>query len=194
MQWGRIAEIMNNFELRAVPCAFNLLLVAAAPAFATVVDIASTGFTVQVAAHISAPPKKVYTTLIKPSHWWASEHTFSGDAANLTLDAKANGCWCEKLANGGAAVHMTVVHVDPGKGLTLRGALGPFQNYGVEGAMTWTLKASGDGTDLSLTYALGGYFKDGTAQWSKGADGVLTDQVMRLKRLLETGSPEQRGQ
>jgi uncharacterized protein YndB with AHSA1/START domain len=183
---------MNSIQFRAVSCAFASLLVATVPALATVVDIAANGFTVQVAAHISAPPKKVYAALINPAHWWASDHTFSGHAANLTLDAKAGGCWCEKLAGGGSAVHMTVVHVDPGNGLTLRGALGPFQSYGIDGAMTWTLKASGDGTDLSLTYALGGYFKDGTAQWSKGADGVLTVQVARMKRLLEAGSPEQR--
>jgi hypothetical protein len=73
-----------------------------------------------------------------------------------------------------------------------RGALGPFQGYGVDGAMTWALEAFGDGTDLSRTYALGGYYKDGFEQWSKGADGVLTDQVVRLKRLIETGSPDKR--
>jgi uncharacterized protein YndB with AHSA1/START domain len=183
---------MNSIQLRAVACTFILLLVATVPAPAAVVDIAANGFTVQVTAHISAPPTKVYATMIKPAHWWDSDHTFSGNAANLTLDAKAGGCWCEKLAEGGSAVHMTVVHVDPGKGLTFRGALGPFQSYAVEGAMTWTLKASGDGTDLSLTYVLGGYFKDGTSQLSKGVDGVLTDQVARLKRLLETGSPQRR--
>jgi hypothetical protein len=58
--------------------------------------------------------------------------------------------------------------------------------------MTWALKAVGDGTDLSLTYALGGYYKDGFEQWSKGADGVLTDQVARLKRFIETGSLHKR--
>jgi hypothetical protein len=58
--------------------------------------------------------------------------------------------------------------------------------------MTWTLKAFGDGTDLSLTYVLGGYNKDGFEQLSKGADGVLTDQVARLKRSIETGSPDKR--
>ena len=89
-------------------------------------------------------------------------------------------------------MHLTVVYVDPGKVLRLRGALGPFQGYGAEGAMTWTLKAVGDGTDLSLTYALGGYYKNGFDQLSKAADGVLTDQVVRLKRLIETGSPDKR--
>src|ERR1700727_805662 len=122
---------MNFSQLRAGSCTLILLLVATVPAFATVVDIAANGFTGQVAAHIAAPPTKVYAALIKPAHWWDAEHTFSGSAANLTLEAKAGGCWCEKLADGGSAVHMTVVHVEPGKGLTLRGALGPFQNYAV---------------------------------------------------------------
>jgi uncharacterized protein YndB with AHSA1/START domain len=172
--------------------AFALSLTAAVPAVATVVDVASNGFTVQVTTHIVAPTDKVYASLITPAHWWSSDHTFSGHAANLSLDAKAGGCWCEKLPNGGSVVHLTVFYADPGKVLRLRGALGPFQGYGVEGAMTWTLKAVGDGTDLSLTYVLGGYSKDGFEQLSKGADGVLTDQVARLKRSIETGSPDER--
>jgi uncharacterized protein YndB with AHSA1/START domain len=178
--------------MRRVSFAITLLLVAAIPAAATVVDVASNGFTVQVSARIAASPDKVYSALIKPAHWWDSDHTFSGKAVNLVLDVKAGGCWCEKLPNGGSAMHLTVVYVDPGKVLRLRGALGPFQSYGVEGAMTWRLKALGDGTDLSLTYALGGYYHDGFEQWSRGADGVLTEQGARLKRLIETGSPNPR--
>jgi hypothetical protein len=58
--------------------------------------------------------------------------------------------------------------------------------------MTWALKTLGDGTDLSLTYALGRYYKSGFKQWSKRVDGALTDQVARLKRLIETGSPDKR--
>jgi uncharacterized protein YndB with AHSA1/START domain len=173
-------------------CAFTMLLAAAVPAVATVIDVAPYGFTLQVSAHIAAPPDKVYAVLTKPALWWDSAHTFSGDAHNLVLSAKAGGCWCEKLADGGSVLHLTVVYVDPGKVLRLRGALGPFQGYGVEGAMTWTLKASGSGTDLSLTYALGGYYKDGFDPLSKGADGVLTAQVERLNRLVETGSPDKR--
>jgi hypothetical protein len=88
-------------------------------------------------------------------------------------------------------MHLTVVYVEPGKVLRLRGALGPFQALGVEGAMSWVLKPAGDGTDLLLTYTLGGYQKDGFEQWSKAVDGVLTQQVARLQRLVETGSPNQ---
>jgi uncharacterized protein YndB with AHSA1/START domain len=179
-------------KLRAASVAIALLLAVADQARATVVDVGPNGFTLKVTAHVSAPPNKLYSALIKPASWWDSEHTFSGAAANLTLDAKAGGCWCEKLPHGGSAMHMTVVLADPGKMLRLRGALGPFQGLGVEGVMTLALKSLADGTELSLTYALGGYNKEGFDFWAQGADGVLADQVSRLKLLLETGSPQKR--
>jgi uncharacterized protein YndB with AHSA1/START domain len=153
-------------------------------------EVASNGFTLKIDAHIAASPDKVYAALIEPARWWGADHTFSGDAKNLHLEAKAGGCWCETLPNGGSVLHLTVVYVDPGKALRLRGALGPFQAMGVDGALTWKLKAAADGTDLSVTYALGGYNKDGFAELSQAGDGVLTAQVGRLKKLIETKSPE----
>lgn len=153
------------------------------------VDVSPNGFTVQVTTHISATPDKVYATLIRPARWWGADHTFSGSAANLTLDAKAGGCWCEKLPDGGSVMHLTVVYADPGKLLRLRGALGPFQGYAVDGAMTWSLKAGGNGTDLSLEYTLGGYSRDSFDVLSKAVDGVLGEQVANLKRAIESGSP-----
>ena len=182
--------IMTASHLRGMFLAGTCLLASVRPAAAAVVDAASDGFTVQVTAHISAPPDKVYAALITPARWWSSDHTFSRNAANLSLDAKAGGCWCEKLPDGGSAMHLTVVYAAPGKMLRLRGALGPFQIYAVEGAMVWALKSVDGATDLSLTYALGGYHKDGFGEWSKGVDDVLTDQVARLKRFIETGSPD----
>jgi hypothetical protein len=58
--------------------------------------------------------------------------------------------------------------------------------------MSWVLKPAGNGSDLSVTYTLGGYHKDGFEQWSKGVDSVLTEQVARLQRRVETGSPDRR--
>ena len=72
---------------------------------------------------------------------------FSKSAANLTLDAKAGGCWCETLPDGGSVEHLVVVFADPGKTLVMRGALGPLQGLGVEGALSIVLKPAGDGTD-----------------------------------------------
>ncbi len=159
-------------------------------ASAEVSAVGSEGFEVRQQIHVSASPAAVYAALITPARWWDSQHTYSGNAANLTLDAKAGGCWCERLADGGSVLHLTVVYAAPGKGLRLRGALGPLQAMGVEGAMSFSLKGGNDGTDLTVTYAVGGYAKEGFDNLSKAVDGVLGEQVARLHRLIESGAPD----
>lgn len=157
---------------------------------AAVNDSAASGFSVTEKLHIAAPPDKVYGELTQPAHWWSPRHTFSRDAANLTLDAKAGGCWCEKLPDGGSVQHLTVVYADPGKALVLRGALGPLQGLGVEGGLTIELTAATDGTDVTATYNVGGYLKDGLTSWAPPVDGVLGEQFARLKSYVETGKPD----
>lgn len=172
------------------------LLIASAlilPARAAVSDATEHGFSVVETAHISAPPAKVYAALVTPSRWWSSKHTFSRDAANLTLDPTAGGCWCEKTADGLSVQHLIVANVVRDQKLVMRGALGPLQGLGVEGAMTIVLKATADGTDLTLTYNVGGYLKDGLTSLAAPVDTVLGEQVARLKSLVETGSPETKG-
>ena len=159
-------------------------------ASAEVSAVGSEGFEVRQQIHVSASPAAVYAALITPARWWDSQHTYSGNAANLTLDAKAGGCWCERLADGGSVLHLLVVYAAPGKGLRLRGALGPLQAMGVEGAMSFSLKGGNDGTDLTMTYAVGGYAKEGFDNLSKAVDGVLGEQVTRLHRLIESGAPD----
>ena len=180
--------MMSIYRAPGLGLAISVLM--AGPSQGTVSDVAPNGFTLTIDTHIAASPDKVYAALIEPARWWSSDHTFSGDAKNLHLEAKAGGCWCETLPHGGSVVHLMVVYVDPGKVLRLRGALGPFQGLGVTGALTWKLKPAADGTDVSVTYALGGYNKDGFAQLSQAADGVLTAQVGLLKKLIETKSAE----
>src|SRR5277367_4920235 len=155
-------------------------------AAAEVVTVAANGFELRETAHTAAPSDKVFAALLQPARWWSSEHTFSGSAANLVLEARAGGCWCENLPDGGSVEHLLVVYIAPGKTLRLRGALGPFQGLGVEGSMTWTLKAGANGTDISVSYAVGGYAKDGFDGAAKGADHVLGDQIERLRKFIET--------
>lgn len=158
---------------------------------AEVVDLQANGFSLRQKIAIAAAPDKVYAALIEPAKWWSKYHTFSGDAANMTLEARPGGCWCEKLPNGGGVLHMTIVYADPGKMLRMRGALGPFQSTGMEGTMTITLDAAkGGGTDLELNYNLGGYVWGGYGPLPNGADGVLNQQVRRLKNYLETGNAD----
>src|SRR5271169_2213683 len=99
-------------------------------ASAEVVAVSGNGFTVRETAEIAATPDKVYEALVRPQDWWSSDHTFSGSAANLSLDANAGGCFCETVPNSGTVKHQEVVLAAPGKTLVMRGALGPLQATG----------------------------------------------------------------
>jgi polyketide cyclase/dehydrase/lipid transport protein len=155
------------------------------PAAAEVISAGQNGFEIRETVHVAATPDKAYAALLQPARWWSSEHTFSGSAANLALDARAGGCWCETLTDGGSVEHMRVVYAAPGKVLRLRGALGPLQGLGVEGAMTLSVKAGTSGADISINYAAGGYVKDGFDALSKGVDHVLGEQLERLRKLID---------
>ena len=171
----------------------TLLLVLAACALscaaaAEVVDSRADGFTVKETAAIAGPPAKVWATLIKPAAWWSPDHTYSHDARNLTLDPRAGGAWIETLPGGGGVRHMVVVYIDPPKALRLEGALGPLQAMGGGGHMTVTLKPKGEATDVTLTYDFSGHTPGGLQPLAPAVDGVLSEQITRLKAAVEKGA------
>ena len=165
----------------------GLMISTASPA--AVSDVGANGFEIAITAHIAATPEAVYVALTAPRLWWNPAHTYSHDAANLSLDPHAGGCFCETLTDGGSVQHATVAFVMPNRTLRLRGPLGPFQSQGIASALTITLKPVNGGTDLSLTDSFGGYMKGGFANWPKAADAMLSDLVARLKAYAETGGP-----
>jgi uncharacterized protein YndB with AHSA1/START domain len=158
------------------------------PALADVKSVTSNGFEGASAATITAPPDRVYAALGEVGRWWSPSHTFSRDAANLSIELRAGGCFCEKLKNGGSVAHLTVVYAAPGVGLRLRGALGPLQAEGVDGALSWTLKPVQGGTAVALNYVVGGYIRGGIEQWAPRVDRVLDEQLHNLKNYIE-GKP-----
>jgi len=56
---------------------------------------------------------------------------------------------------------------------------------GVDGAMTWSVKSSGEGADIAVSYAVGGFAKDGFDELSKAVDRVLGEQIERLRKLID---------
>jgi len=173
--------------MRWLPLLLGLI---AGPAAAAVVDAQPGGFEVKTTIAIAASPDAVYAALVQPGRWWSSQHTYSHDARNLTLEPLAGGCWCEALPGGGSVQHMRVVYADPGKMLRAVGGLGPLQGMGVQGALTWTL-ASGPagGTVVTQAYDVGGYAPGGLAALAPIVDGVLGEQLARLKAYVETARP-----
>ena len=157
---------------------------------ADVIDSTPNGFTTRAATEISAVPRAVYLALTtQVGGWWDPEHTWSGDPANMSIEARAGGCFCEKLSNGGSVQHMTVILAEPGKTLRMRGALGPLQEQAVVGTITWALTEAGGRTRVEMTYVVGGYMRGGFEPVAKLVDGVLATQVQRLKRYVESGRP-----
>lgn len=163
-----------------------IALLAAMPASADVVTVASAGFSLSRVETVSAAPDVVYAMLLRPSLWWSGGHTWSGGARNLSLEGKAGGCYCEALPGGGSVQHGVVVYAQPGKTLRLHASLGPLQGEGVNGALTWVLKPVPGGTEIRQTYVVGGYVGGGAEGWAKPVDGVMTEQLTRLKAALET--------
>jgi uncharacterized protein YndB with AHSA1/START domain len=165
-------------------------LLIAGTAAAEVKQVGQLGFEVGESVAIAAPPAKVFDALSRIGSWWNPQHTFSGNAGSLHLELKPGGCFCEVPPVGGGYLHMTVVGVQPGKFVRLRGALGPLQNDAVDGTLTWAIAPAEKGLTLTQTYVVGGYFRDSPARWAPSVDAMLHDQLTRLKSFVETGSPE----
>ena len=174
---------------RTVALSIGLALFATGAASAAVIDAQPGGFQVKLTAAVKAPPDRVYAALGEIGRWWSSAHSFSGDAHHFSLDMKAGGCLCEALPGGGSAEHQRVVLASPGKALVMRGALGPLQTLGVEGAMQWSIKPAAEGSDVVLTYTAGGYAPGGLDKLAVPVDQVLGEQLARFKAYVETGKP-----
>lgn len=171
--------------MKTMFAAAALALLAAGSARAEVADAQPNGFEVRHQMVIAAPARAVWATLVQPSKWWASAHTWSGSAANLSLGAASGGCFCERLPNGGSVLHMTTVNAAPGQKLVLSGALGPLQNSGASGALTFLLAEKDGQTTVTVTYDVGGYLKGGLDKIAAPVDGVLGQQVAGLKTAAE---------
>ncbi|MEO8137605.1 MAG: ATPase [Betaproteobacteria bacterium] len=159
-------------------------------ALAEIVEATPTGFLVRFEVTVNAPPDKAYATMTgEVGSWWNMDHSYSRDGKNLTIDARPGGCFCEKLANGGGVQHMSVVFASPASTLRMVGGLGPLQGTGVAGSMTFRFIAAPPGTKIEVSYSVGGYFHGGLDKIAAPVNGVVGEQVNRLKSYIDTGKP-----
>ncbi len=156
---------------------------------AEVLDSAPGGFTISHQTEISAARIDVYNAAVnKVGDWWSDDHTLSGNAGNMYIAARTQGCFCERLGSAGGVVHLIVTFVNPGVILRLTGGLGPLGLMGVSGNMTWEFEDSEDGTTMMLKYAVGGYYAGGLDSIAEAVNGVLVEQMTSLKAFAESGS------
>jgi len=169
----------------------GIALLSASDARGEVLDATPNGFTLKTTVTVAAWRHGVYDALVTSvGRWWDKEHTYSGDAKNLSINAAPGGCFCEALPPpGGGVQHAMVVLAMPGKTLRMVGSLGPLQESGLVGALTFDLADRGAGTDVTMTYSVRGYRQGGLESLAPVVDSVLGAQLARLKSFVEKGTP-----
>ena len=175
--------------MRRIVALATLAVLAASPASAEVVAQSDAGFVSVNEATAAASPAALWKVLIAPATWWAPDHTYSGDAASLYLDAQATGCFCELLplpkdapegTRRGSVEHAHIVYASPGKILRMSGGLGPLQSEAVGATLSIALKPEGEGTKITWTYVVGGYMRPTVETVAPMVDKMLGVQVTRL--------------
>ncbi|KEQ53021.1 SRPBCC family protein [Sphingobium chlorophenolicum] len=165
----------------------------AAPAHSAVTGSSAVGFAVENGVDVSADAATVYRLLGQPARWWNGEHSYSGDATNLSLDPVAGGCFCEKVpgkdGKAGSVEHGRVIHAAPDRQLRLSGALGPLQAEAVTGTLTFDIAPAGKGSRVVMSYVAGGYMRFEAAKIAPVVDKVLAEQLQGLKRAAEAKRP-----
>jgi uncharacterized protein YndB with AHSA1/START domain len=147
------------------------------------------GFTVRHQVTAAMPPPAVWSAMADVGRWWDPEHTYSGDARNMTLEPFVGGCFCERLGMYAGIQHMAVIYAQPPKTLRLSGALGPLQEFAVTGSMTFSIEPASGGSKVTLTYTASGFTDRPMSDWAPLVDSVLGVQLQRLGRLIATGNP-----
>lgn len=161
----------------------------ASPATGEVVKTGPGGFEIAASVLIDVPAQQVWDTLRVPARWWASGHTYSGDAGNLRIDAQAGGCFCEALPGKGSVEHARVISAQPAKLLRLQGALGPLQAEAATGTLRFTLAAGQDNaTKGTRTYVVGGYLRGGAEALAPLVDQVMGQQLQGLKEASQVAA------
>ena len=162
-----------------------------AAARAEVAEQWDTGFTTRNVVEVSARADRVYAALGEVGRWWGNDHTYSGSASNMTLELKPGGCFCEALPGGGVQ-HGAVVLAWPAQGMVrIDAALGPLQEMGVSGALTFTIKPKGTGVvEVVQTYTVGGGRAGLPKMVSAVVDQVVGEQLRRFEKYVETGRPQ----
>jgi len=153
-------------------------------AAAEVKSVSPTHFEVESKVTVPVAPAEAYRMLGRIGEWWSKDHTYSSDAANLSFDLRAGGCFCEKVPDGGTIEHLRVVYARPGQALRAQGGLGPLQAEAVTGTLSWTLKAVGAGTEITQNYIVAGHARMGLDKLARPVDGVMTAQLAGLEQRL----------
>lgn len=159
------------------------VLASASSAAAEVVARTADSFTLRYEMGAEIDPSDIPGTLAEVGRWWDSAHTYSGDAANLSVDMTPGGCWCEKLADGTQFEHAKVVSIAPDR-IVFDAPFGPLNGKATKAVLTVTWPPANAGWTPTWEMVVEG---PGLGALADGVDGVMGAGFQRWLRYLETG-------
>lgn len=146
------------------------------------------GFEVREQAQLVIPASEAMAAFAKIPGWWSKNHTYSGDTANLSLDVRPGGCFCERFPkSGGGIEHLRVTYVKPGEEIVMTGALGPLLGEAVTGVMRVSVERIAGGSQLTLDYRAVGFANGGGDRFALMIDAMLADQMTRYRAFAAAG-------
>ena len=168
--------------------ALIVALIGAGTAQAEVIHADPHGFDVREQVQLVVPAAEAMAAFAKIPGWWSKDHTYSGDAANLSLDVRPGGCFCERFPKtGGGIEHLRVTYLKPGEEMVMTGALGPLLGEAVTGVMRVSVERIAGGSQLTLDYRAAGFANGGGNRFAPIVDEMLADQMTRFRTFAAAG-------
>lgn len=165
------------------------LALVAAPATAEVVARGPDGFTLTFSTQLRASQADLSATVRDLPIWWDPAHTYTGEAASLSVAMTPGGCWCESLADGTRFEHGRVVLIAPDR-IVLRAPLGPLHAMATGAALTFSIAPDGANSRLSMDYVVEG---PGAGAMADPVDGVMGGAFDRLVHHLSSSERQPAG-
>ena len=138
----------------------------------------------------SCPSPSAYAAFGQVGQWWSKDHTYSGDAARMSLQLRPGGCFCETLDGGGGIEHMRVTYLKPGEQVVLTGSLGPLLYQATAGVMDVKFERIAGGSRVTMNYRAAGFAKGSGDKMAPLVDQVLAEQMKRFRAYAAAGAPK----
>ncbi|MBX9575929.1 MAG: hypothetical protein K2X07_09855 [Caulobacteraceae bacterium] len=167
--------------MRAILIAAALVLTAQ-PAAAEVVARSENGFTLRFVSQVAADADRIPASLEALPHWWDGAHSYTGEAANLSLDLKPGGCWCEKMPDGTSFDHGRTTSVQPDR-MLFHAPFGPLRGRATRSDLEMTWRREPTGLTLVWTMTVEGV---GVGAMADPVDAVMAAGFRRWATYLET--------
>lgn len=161
------------------PGILAVLATFALPAAADIVAASPDHYTLRHEAVSTLSPEDMWERLIQPDTWWHPDHTYSGLAENLRLDAQAGGLWLETW-DGHSVEHGRVLTLMEGQSIRLDAPFGPLQGTAVNVVWTITIEPDGNGTRVTFDEIANGSSASGLDKIAPAVDGVKQQAMARL--------------